>query len=202
MGVVPPSIVHLVADFVKHLPIVERKAAHHCRKGELLVLRCSHPSWNCAKWQVVTGSRKIISWMKYQALLFLTPQTLYIRMRPQMYSEMNHLILSQSNNRHQFIADVSIFALAVAFPFISGCPLMPSLWVEDESASKAWTLWFRWIWSKDAQSQCKKWCKLLGVFWNERHCFLQVTWCQDGSCCCHCVQYGRKREWRCSRKWC
>jgi hypothetical protein len=42
-------------------PIYERKAAHHSRKGELLLLRCGQISWHCEKWRVVTGSRKIIS---------------------------------------------------------------------------------------------------------------------------------------------
>jgi hypothetical protein len=41
--------------------IYEQKAAHHSRKRELLLVWCSHISWNCEKWQVVTGSRKIIS---------------------------------------------------------------------------------------------------------------------------------------------
>jgi len=46
----------------------------------------------------------------------LTPQTVYIRMSPQMCSEMNSIIWSQSNNRCWFINHVGIFALAVAFP--------------------------------------------------------------------------------------
>jgi len=55
-------------------PIYERKAAHHSWKHELLLLWCSHISWNCETWWVVIGTRIIISWKRSHALWTLTPQ--------------------------------------------------------------------------------------------------------------------------------
>ena len=97
--------------------IYEWKAAHHSWKGKLLLLPSGHTSWNCEKWRVVTGSRKIISEKGYHALASLTPQRLYIRMSPLMCCEMNPLIRSRSNDRCLFITHGGIFALAVAFCF-------------------------------------------------------------------------------------
>jgi hypothetical protein len=78
MGVVPPSIVHLLTDFVNICPIYERMAAPHSRTGELMLLQCDYISWYCENWLVVTGSRKIISSKRAQALSSWTPPTLYI----------------------------------------------------------------------------------------------------------------------------
>jgi len=35
------------------------------------------------------------------------------------------------------------------------------------------------MWWKEAQRESTKLCRLSGVFWNERCCFVQVTWCWD-----------------------
>jgi len=39
-------------------------------------------------------------------------------------------------------------------------------------------------------------CRLSGVLWNERRCFVHVTCCEERSGSRRCVQYGRKTEWR------
>jgi len=116
-GVVPPSIVHLIAGFVNHLPIYEPNTAHHSRNGELLLLWWGHISCNCEKWVVMSGSRKMISQTRRQVLSSLTPRALYIHMSPQMCSDMNHFIRSRFNDKGGFITNVGIFGLAVAFPF-------------------------------------------------------------------------------------
>ena len=99
-------------------PIYERKAAHHSRKGELLRLRCGHISSNCGKWRVVTGSRKMISCKRSHRISSLMPETLYIRMSPQMCFEMIPCIRSQSNDNRRFIADVGIVAPTFPFPLL------------------------------------------------------------------------------------
>jgi len=121
-------------------PIYKRKAAHHSRKGKLLLLHCGHISWNCEKWRVVTGSRKIILLKRSHALSSLTPQTLYIRMSPRMCSEMNPFIRSWSNDRRRFITDVGIFALAVAFPF--------SFWLPFDLIAVSW----KWMYIRGISS--------------------------------------------------
>jgi hypothetical protein len=42
-------------------PGYERKVAHNSRNTKFQLLRCGHMTWNCEKWRVATGSRKIIS---------------------------------------------------------------------------------------------------------------------------------------------
>ena len=64
---------------------------------------------------------------------------------------------------------------------------MPSLRVENESTSEALALEYSWTLRKGAQSEHTKLCRLSGVFWNERRCFLQVMWCRDSSGCWRCV---------------
>jgi hypothetical protein len=59
--IVPPPLFIWLRVVSNICPIYERKAAHHSRKGELLLQQCGHMSWNCEKWRVMTGSRKIIS---------------------------------------------------------------------------------------------------------------------------------------------
>jgi len=144
-------------------PIYQRKAAQHSRKGELLLLRCCHLSLNFGKWRFVTGSRKIVTWKRSHVLSSLMPETFYIHMSPLMGSEMNLFIWAQSNDWRQFITDVGIFPLTVAFPFLFGCPLVPSLWVENESTSKALALWYSCMYRKQAQREHAKWCRSSGV---------------------------------------
>jgi len=45
------------------------------------------------------------------------PQTVYVRMSPQMCFEMNPLIRSCCNDSYQFLTNVDIFALPVALHF-------------------------------------------------------------------------------------
>jgi len=114
-------------------PIFERNAAHHSRNGELLLLWSGHIWWNCEKWQVVTGSKKNISWMRAHALSSVTTQTLQNHMSSIMCSKMNLWIRSRSNDCHHFITDVGIFALAVTFPF--------PLWIRFGAIAVSW----KWI---------------------------------------------------------
>jgi hypothetical protein len=72
----------------------ERKAAHHSRKAELLLLWYGHISWNFEKWQVMTESGKIILQKRFHALSSFMEQVLYISMSPQICSEMKPFILS------------------------------------------------------------------------------------------------------------
>ena len=44
-----------------------------------------------------------------------------------------------------------------------------------------------------------KLCRLSGVCWNERCCYVQVMWYQVSSGCWRCVWYRRKCVWRCRR---
>ena len=108
--------------------IYERKAAHHSRKGQLLLLRCGYISWNCEKWRVVTGSRKIISRRRSHALWSLTLQTFYIRMSPQMCSEMTLFLQSRSNHRHRFMTDVGSFGPSFRFPLWMPFGVMAVSW--------------------------------------------------------------------------
>jgi len=111
-------------------PINERKAAHHSQRGKHLLLWCGHISCNCEMWRVIMGSRKITSYKRSHALSSWMPQTLYIRMSPRMWFEMNPCIPSRSNNKCRFITDVGIFALAVAFP--------NPLWVPFGAVAGSW----------------------------------------------------------------
>jgi len=43
-------------------------------------------------------------------------------------------------------------------------------------------------------------CRLWGVFWNERRCFVLVTLCGESCGSRRCVKYGRQKEWRCRRE--
>jgi len=70
--------------------------------------------------------------MRSHALLSSTPQTLYICVSPWMCSEMNPWILSLPNDSRQFITDVSILALAIAF----NLPLQ--LLIGDIAGSRKW----------------------------------------------------------------
>jgi len=77
---------------------------------------------------------------------------------------------------------------------------VPSLWVGTESTSEELALWYISIYRKETQRRSTKLCRLSGVFWNERRCYGQVTWCGESSGCRQCVKYGRKRESRCRQE--
>jgi len=121
--VVPPLIVHLVAGFVKNLP---HKWAEGCpplsKRWTPAPAMWPHQQalW---KWRVMIGSRMILSWKRHQALASVTPQPWYIRMSPQILSEMNPFIRSRSNDRSQFIIDVGIFTLILGFCFPLRLPI-------------------------------------------------------------------------------
>jgi len=89
---------------------------------------------------------------------------------------MNPFIRSRSNNRREFITDVGIFALVFPFSLLLPFPAIAVSW--------------KWIYirnvsimiqlqRKGAQRESTKFYRLSGVFWNERRCFVQVTWCRD-----------------------
>jgi len=53
---------------------------------------------------------------------------------------------------------------------------------------------------KEAQRERTKLCRLLGVLWNQRRWFVQVTWCRESWGCFWWVKFGRKSEWRWRRE--
>jgi len=77
---------------------------------------------------------------------------------------------------------------------------VPSLWVENESTSKALALWYSCRLRKQAQRERTKLSRLSGVFWNERRCIVQVRWCRESCGCWQRVTYRRKRELRWRRE--
>ena len=112
MQVVPPPIVDLVMGCVKHLP-------HIWAEGNPPLPKRLTPApavlpHQLAVWKVVNYERikKDYIIKEVPALWSLKPQTLYIRMSPRMYSKMNPVIWSQSNDKRRFITDVGMFALA------------------------------------------------------------------------------------------
>jgi len=123
-------------------------------------------------------------------------QTFHIRMSTLMSSEMTPFIRSRSNNTHWFLSDVGIFALRVAFPCVLGLPFGASLLVENESTSDALALWYSFMLPNKVQRERTKLYRLLGVFWNMRDCFVQVSWCRESWGWWWCVKFGSKRQWR------
>lgn len=93
-----------------------KKAAHHSGIGELLLLRFSQIHLKCESWQVVTGSRKMISSCRPQVLSSLTLQRMYIRMCPLIRDTSHPSTQSRLNDRHRFLTHVSIFPSTVAIP--------------------------------------------------------------------------------------
>jgi len=94
-----------------------------------------------------------------------------------MCSEMKPCIRSRSNDKCQFITDVGIFALAFPFPLLLPFGAIAVSW--------------KWIYIRNIIIMIQlhvaegspegkyKVVRLSGVLWNERHCFVQVTWCRD-----------------------
>jgi len=122
-GVVPPPIVHLVAGCVKPLPHIWAEGCPPLLQRWTPAPAVRQHHLDLWEWRVVTGWRKIIPWKRSQAHSSLMPRTLYIHMSPWMGSDMNPFIRSRSNDRHRFITDVGIFALAFAFPLPLRLPI-------------------------------------------------------------------------------
>jgi len=78
-------------------------------------------------------------------------------------------------------------SLPATSPFLCGCSLVPSLWVENESTSEALVLWYSSMYRKEARRECTMFCRLSGVFWNKRRCYMPITWCQNSLGCLRCV---------------
>jgi len=94
----------------------------------------------------------------------------------------------------------SLLRQQVPFPFLCGCIFVPSVWVENESTFGGLVSGYSWMLREGAHRERTKLRRLLGVFWIERHYFLQVIWCQDSSECWWCIYHRRKIEWRCRRE--
>jgi len=62
-------------------------------------------------------------------------------------------------------------------PVVSRCSVVASQWVEYESTSEALAWWYSPMQWKDVPWDGTKLSRLAGVFWNERHCFVQDMWC-------------------------
>jgi len=72
-------------------------------------------------------------------------------------------------------------------PFHCSYTVVPLLWVENESTSDSLAIWYCCMYLIEAQSQNSKVCRFSGVFYNERYCFVHVTWYQDSSGWWRCV---------------
>jgi len=89
---------------------------------------------------------------------------------------MNPFIRSSSNIRCPFLTYVSIVSLAFPFPLLLpiGAIAVSWQWIYIQNVSIMIKSY-----QKEAEMESSKLCRLLGVFWNERRCIVQVVWCWD-----------------------
>jgi len=81
-------------------------------------------------------------------------------------------------------------------PFLGGCPLVPMLWVENESTSEAIARCYSRTQRKETQRERMRLCRLEMCLELEA-LFVQVMSCWESSGCRRCVEYGRQRDRRC-----